>query len=122
MIKREILTCHEDLYMKLVRGISSCFAIKMLSKNTGFSHLKYQRKRKKIDTACFRRFSKFQPTRKWVNEVNVSSLQLKKILKSVLGCLVREKQNILTPLPCLHTLMQTRLSANQNARTILVIL
>ena len=33
MIKREILTCHEVLYTKLVRVISSCFAIKMLSKN-----------------------------------------------------------------------------------------
>ena len=31
-------------------------------------------------------------------------------------------QNILTPQPCLHTLMQTLLSANQRARTILVIL
>ena len=47
MIKREILTCHEVLYTKLVRVISSCFAIKMLSKNTGFSHLKCQLKWKK---------------------------------------------------------------------------
>ena len=32
--------------------------------------------------------------------------------------LAREKQNILTSQPCLHTLMQTRLSANHSARTI----
>ena len=38
------------------------------------------------------------------------------------GGLAREKQNMLTPLPCLHTVMQTRLSANQSARTISVIL
>ena len=30
-------------------------------------------------------------------------------------------QNILTSQPCLYTLMQTRLSANQSARTILII-
>ena len=34
----------------------------------------------------------------------------------------RENQNILTPQPCLHSLMQTLLSANQSARTILVVL
>ena len=32
------------------------------------------------------------------------------------------KANILTPQPCLHSLMQTRLSANQSARIILVVL
>ena len=32
------------------------------------------------------------------------------------------KDNILTSQPCLHTLMQTRLSANQSARIILVVL
>ena len=30
-------------------------------------------------------------------------------------------QNILTSQPCVYTLMQTRLSANQSARTILII-
>ena len=29
---------------------------------------------KKIDRACFLRFSKLQPTRKWANEVNLSRL------------------------------------------------
>ena len=33
-----------------------------------------------------------------------------------------EKQDILTSQPCLHTLMQTRFSANQSVRTVLVIL
>ena len=32
------------------------------------------------------------------------------------------KANILTSQPCLHTLMQTRLSTNQSARIILVVL
>jgi len=32
------------------------------------------------------------------------------------------KTNILTSQPCLHTLMQTRLWANQSARIILVVL
>ena len=52
--------------------ISPCFAKKMLSKIRFFSRLKCQLKRKKIDTACFYRFSKFQPTRKWVNKVKLS--------------------------------------------------
>ena len=119
MIKREILTSHEVLYMKLVRN-QFLFCNKDAFQKHGFSHLKCQLKRKKIDTACFWRFSKFQPTRKWVNKVNVSSFQLKNFVKSVLAWLAREKQNMLTPLPCLHTVMQTRLSANQSARTILV--
>ena len=38
------------------------------------------------------------------------------------GGKTREKQNILTSQPCLRTLMQTLLSANQSARTILDIL
>ena len=36
--------------------------------------------------------------------------------------LASEKQDILTSQPRLHNLTQTRLSANQSARTILVIL
>ena len=40
----------------------------------------------------------------------------------MLAWLAREKQNILTSQPSLHTVMQTRLSANQSARIILVIL
>ena len=55
-----------------------------------------------------------------INKVNVWSFQLKNVSKFVIAWLVREKQNILTPQPCLHTLMQTRLSANQSAHTILV--
>ena len=39
----------------------------------------------------------------------------------MLTWLARKNQNILTPQPCLHTLMQTLLSANQSMRTILVI-
>ena len=84
-IKREILTSCKVLYTKLVRVISSCFEIKMLSKNTGFSRLKCQLKGNQIYTACFQRFSKFQPTREWVNKVNVSSFLLKNCFKFVLA-------------------------------------
>ena len=64
----------------------------------------------------------FQPTKERVNKVNLSSFELENIFKFVLAWLAREKANNLTPQPCLHTLMQTLLSANQSARTILVIL
>ena len=60
--------------------------------------------------------------REWVNEVNLSSFQLKNFFEFVLAWWAREKQNILTSQPRLHSLMQTRLSANQRTRTILVIL
>ena len=73
LIKRQILTSCEVLYTKLVRVISPCFAKQMLSKVRVFSCLKCQLERKKIDTACFLRFSKFQPTSKWVNKVNLST-------------------------------------------------
>ena len=49
---------------------------------------------------------------------NLSSFQLKNFFKFVLAWLPRAQQNILTLKPCLHTLMQTHLSANQSARTI----
>ena len=64
----------------------------------------------------------FQPTKEWVNKVNLSSFELENFFKFVLAWLAREKQNILTPQPCLHVLMQTLLLTNKNARTILVIL
>ena len=57
-----------------------------------------------------------------INKVNMWSFQLKNVSKFVIAWLARERQNILTPQPCLHTLIQTRLSANQSAHTILVIL
>ena len=37
-----------------------------------------------------------------INKVNVWSFQLKNVSKFVIAWLVREKQNILTPQPCLH--------------------
>ena len=64
----------------------------------------------------------FQRTKEWVNKVNLSSFELENFFKFVLAWLAREKPNNLTPQPCLHTLMQTLLSANQSAHTILVIL
>ena len=64
----------------------------------------------------------FQPTKEWVNKVNFSSFELENVFKFELAWLAREKPNNLPPQPCLHTLMQKLLSANQSARTILVIL
>ena len=64
----------------------------------------------------------FQPTKEWVNKVNLSSFELENFFEFVLAPLAREKPNNLTPQACLHTLMQTLFSANQSARTILVIL
>ena len=57
-----------------------------------------------------------------MDKVNLSSFQLKTLFKFVLAWLAREKQDTLTSQLCLHTLMQTLLSANQNALTNLVIL
>ena len=60
--------------------------------------------------------------KEWENKVNLLSFELENFFKFVLAWLAREKQKILTPQPCLHTLMQTLLLANQSAHTILVIL
>ena len=59
--------------------------------------------------------------KEWVNKVNLSSFKLENFFKFVLAWLAREKQNILTGHNHVCKL-QTLLSANQSARTILVIL
>ena len=64
---------------------------------------------------CFPSFSR---QRIGVNKVHLSSFQLKTFFKFTLAWLTRAQQNILTLQPCLHTLMQTQLTANQSARTI----
>ena len=122
LIKREILTTREVLSKKAnVRVIISRFAIKLLSKK-GFSRLKCQLKRKKnIGTACLKRFSKFHPTREWVNKVNLSSFRLKNILNFVLVWLAREEQNILPPYMFTYSHANTSLGQSERARTILVL-
>ena len=57
----------------------------------GFSHLKCKFKRKKIGTACFQRFSKFQPTSERSNKVNVSSFQLKNF-SQICTCVISERK------------------------------
>ena len=52
----------------------------------------------------------------------VDFFQLEIFFKFLLAWFAHGKQNILTSQPCSYTPMQTRLSANQSARTILVIL
>ena len=66
-------------------------------KKKEFFLLKCQLKRKKELTQYV---CKFQPTREWVNKVNLSSFQLKNFFKFVLAWLAPEKQNILTLQPC----------------------
>ena len=56
----------------------------------------------------------FQPTKEWVNEVNLLSFELENFFKFALAWLARKKPNNLTPQPCLHTRMQTLLLANQS--------
>ena len=63
---------------------------------------------------CFPSFSR---RRIGVNKVHLSSFQLKSFFKFTLAWLPRAEQNILTLQTYLHTLIQTQLSANQNART-----
>ena len=58
--------------------------------------------------------------KEWVNKVNLSNFELENFFQVVPAWLAREKQNILMSQPCLHTLLQTLLSANQSARTFLI--
>ena len=64
----------------------------------------------------------FQPTKEWVNKLNLSSFELENFFKFVLAWLAREKQNTSPQNHVYIILMQALLSANQSARTILVIL
>ena len=96
LIKREILASRSLV-------ISSWFAIKMQLSKKRFFPLK------------------FHPTREWANEVQLSSFQLKNILKFVLVWLAREEQNILTPHVFTYPHANTSLGQSEPARTILVI-
>ena len=58
----------------------------------GFSRLKCQLKRKKIDTVCFWRFSKFQLTRKWVNKVNLLTNFSTQNLVQILACVISTRK------------------------------
>ena len=111
--------------IEIARVISSCLQ-KDAFQTTEFSHLKCQLKRKQNWHDLFVKiFQVSADEAEWVNKVNLSSFELKNFFKFgqfVPAWLAREKQNILTSQPCLHTLMQTLLSANQSARTILVVL
>ena len=53
LIKREILTSREVLYMKSCSRNQFLFCKKDAFQNTDFSCLKCQLKRKQIETACF---------------------------------------------------------------------
>ena len=72
-LKKEILI----LYTNSCTRFQYLFCKTMTSKIRIFFRLKCQLKWKKKNAAYLLRFSKFQPTREWVNKVNLSSFQLK---------------------------------------------
>ena len=113
-LKEKFLPDAKSCTQSLARIISSCIAKRSTIQNTDFSCLKCQLKWKKWHTffetiivVLGKLFSKFQLTEESVNKVNLSSFELKNLFKFMLAWLAREKQNILMPQPCLHTLMQT---------------
>ena len=70
----------------------------------------------------FVRFSKFHPTNE-VNKVNLSSFQLKNLLKFVLAWLAREEKNILTAqVMFTYSHAKTSLGQSERALTILVVI
>ena len=69
------------LYTKLIRVISLCFAKKMLSKIRVFSIKMSAQAKKKLTQHGFNDFSKFQPTRKWVNTVNLWSFSTQNLFQ-----------------------------------------
>ena len=52
-----------------------------------FFSLKKSAPAKKIDTACFWRFSEFQPTRKWLNNVNLSRFSTQNLFQ-IRACVI----------------------------------
>ena len=85
LIKKEILTIREVLYMKPCMCNQFLFCKKVTFQNTDFLRLKCQLlKVKVIDITYLERFSNFQWTRQWVNKVNLQSCQLKNYFKLVL--------------------------------------
>lgn len=76
-----------------------------------------------IVTACLQRFFKFHSAdERMGKKVKLSNFQLKTFFKYLcLSDVASAQQNILRSQLCLHTLMQTRLSANESVRTIFII-
>ena len=58
----------------------------------------------------------FQPTKEWVNKVNLSSFELENFFKFLLAWLAREKPNNLTPQPCLFTYSHANTALGQSER------
>ena len=85
-LKEKFLQVAKSCTRNLARIINSCFAKKAAFQNTDFSRLKCQLKRKSWHIT----FGKiFQPTREWVNKVNLSSFQPKNFFKFLLSCSLR---------------------------------
>ena len=77
-LKEKFLPVAKLCTRSLARVIISCFAKKDAFQNTDFSRLKGQLHRKQTDMAWF------QPTREWINIVNLSSFQLENFFKFML--------------------------------------
>ena len=108
LIKRQILTSREVLYTKLVHVISPCLQKRCFPKYGVFLSLKMSAQAKKIDTACFLRFSKFQLTRKWVNKVNLSRFSTQNLFQNR-ACVISTRKakhfdvtTMFTVLSCKH--------------------
>ena len=85
LIKREILTSRKVLSTRSCTRNQFLFCKKNTFENTDFYRLKCHLKRRKIDTHSLEQFSKFQPTKEWLNKVNLSSFELENFFKYVLA-------------------------------------
>ena len=109
------------LYTTICMRNQFLFCKKNSFQNTNFSRLNCQLKRKKHWQSKFVKIFQVSADKE-MDKVNLSSFRLKSLFKFVLAWLARKEQDTLTSQLCLHTPMQTLLSANQNACTNLVIL
>ena len=94
MIKRQILTSREVLYTKLVHCTrnQSLFCKKRCFPKYRYFSLKISAQaKKKIDKACFYWLSKFQPTRKWVNKVNLSRFSTQNLFQ-IRACVISARK------------------------------
>ena len=107
LIKRENLTCREVLYTKLVGVISLKFVLQKICvlKYVFFSLKNCQLKRKKNWHSMFLKIFKFQPTRKWVNKVNLSSFSTQNLFQ-IRACVISSRKakhlDVTTMITCSH--------------------
>ena len=107
LIKREILTSREVLYTKLVGVISLKFVLQKICvlKYVFFSPKKLSAQAKKNWHSMFLKIFKFQPTRKWVNKVNLSSFSTQNLFQ-IRACVISSRKakhiDVTTMITCCH--------------------